>query len=111
MMMIGTSMQALASTHAKTTSLKLGLSLCQERWRSAYERVLRVPSDPWSDMPPLVPTELAVRRSWDQDLGAWKAEAVLVKLERDVVFAQGAMRECRRLKVLQSARKGWRGAG
>ena len=68
-------------------------------------------TDPWRDESGLKgPTALGLRRRFDAASQAWASEPVLVRLEREP-FAHGAMRQCHRLKVLQSASRLFAGAG
>ena len=81
------------------------------RWQATMPLALRAAStaDPWRDRLSHVPVELAIRRTWDHTTNAWKAECVLVRVEREA-FAHGAMRQCFRMKILRSATRGWSGA-
>ena len=115
--LVGQSLQSLAARHAEEYSSANGVGIVvnpglrsRRRWASACQLALRAAkADPWQGLFESVPMELALRRRWLPD-GGWTSEAVLVRVER-AAFARGAMRTCHRIKILQSARSGWQGAG
>ena len=122
MQLIGLSLQSLASQSQDGNGSGASRRYDQhpfdrpspaERWRMAWQAALADISqiDPWRELTlGSLPTERGVRRRWEPATQTWRAEVILFKLER-AAFAHGAMRECHRVKVLQSASRGWGGAG
>ena len=110
MTLIGSTLQWLASApqgqtalvqHAPTTSIII------RRWHTATAHAALLP-DPWEALRiDALAADLAVRRRWDLSKGAWSADVIIVKVERDA-FAHGAMRSCHRMKLHVGSHLGWR---
>ncbi|KAL1496419.1 hypothetical protein AB1Y20_016374 [Prymnesium parvum] len=81
------------------------------RWASALSALSagRL-ADPWAPLAlHRLPTEVAVRRTWDEATASWAAEVLLVKCAK-AAFATGAMRWCHRLLLRRGKRgKEWEG--
>ena len=116
MQLIGHSLQSLAAQAqelivARTVDILPAAAVAPtRRWQSTLQKALvSAAADPWRGMLHGVPSELAVRRTWDHETGTWKADVVLIRVERQP-FAHGAMRQCFRMKILRGATRGWDGA-
>ena len=120
MNLIGQSLQSLAAQASSAFQSRqspfdqyrpavLPSSSAAARWAAAKALALQV-EDPWRGRFESMPMELGVRQIWDRTVQAWRADAVLIRVERDA-FAHGAMRQCHRMKVLQSVRRGWHAGG
>lgn len=78
----------------------------RQRWDDAAGAALALSRDletydPWAarDIPRRCHTELALRHDYDAETKAWTQREMLVKIESEP-FAEGAMRECFRMKKL-----------
>lgn len=113
MHLIGQSLQSLAAQAQLAESFKPVDILAMDpagRWKHLLELTQGLMShDPWRDLVKSS-TELARRRTWQHEYSRWIAEPVLVRVERDA-FARGTMRHVHRMKILQSAARGWSGVG
>ena len=100
---------ALAASHGGGSSSSLRMVDTGDYWRKVMRAALSL-TDPWKHEPGLaqVGLELGIRRRYDQAARSWSSDFVLVKVERGA-FASGAMRQCHRIKLLRSTRRGWSG--
>ncbi|EOD19756.1 hypothetical protein EMIHUDRAFT_242590, partial [Emiliania huxleyi CCMP1516] len=78
-------------------------NVAKERWRTLLQPALRMAlpaDDPWHSMDVhSLATELAKRWDYNSSTRKWELSEVMVKLEREP-FAEGAMRECYRMKKM-----------
>ena len=74
-------------------------------WAGAFTKALKVAhdEDPWAahQIGKTCRTELVLRHDYDAETGQWRSSEVMVKME-GAPFANGAMRECFRLKKMST---------
>ena len=96
---------AAASEAAAAAAAKTKKTSARAAWARASTKALQVAhdEDPWAahQIGKTCRTELVLRHDYDAETGRWRSSEVMVKME-DAPFANGAMRECFRLKKMST---------
>ena len=88
-----------ASGGVHSGSPKTGSSLAKSRWQKAVGKV-RAADDPWAKHAiEARPAERVVEHRYDSATRAWSTAEAIVRVQ-DVVFDEGAMRVCHRIKKI-----------